>query len=193
MIRCVYTLLASGATEAPQRRLWRRIAQLHTLLRDLPDSPFLPNTTTPGDDAPTSAAPSATPSLSPIFSLPTPHPRALAAHCQARGFTVRAIVPPTVPAGTQRVRVCLHAGDGASDVAALVACVREWVVEREGREQCEGASQRAGERDGAQAEKEMQDPTPPRQQDAAQARGRKLCEAAAGRTGSSAAAQRSKL
>jgi len=40
---------------------------------------------------------------------------------------VRPIVPPTVPDGTQRVRVCLHAGNTFEDVESLVACIRKWL------------------------------------------------------------------
>ncbi len=46
---------------------------------------------------------------------------------------VRAIVPPTVPEGTQRVRVCLHAGNTKEDVEGLVRAIKGWLVER-GRE-----------------------------------------------------------
>ncbi|KKY16381.1 putative 8-amino-7-oxononanoate synthase [Diplodia seriata] len=39
---------------------------------------------------------------SPILPVFTPHPRQLAAHCQAKGYMVRAIVAPTVPRGAER-------------------------------------------------------------------------------------------
>jgi 8-amino-7-oxononanoate synthase len=39
-------------------------------------------------------------------------------------------VPPTVPEGTQRVRLCLHAGNSKQDVNALVARIRRWLIER---------------------------------------------------------------
>lgn len=49
---------------------------------------------------------------------------------------VRPIVPPTVPEGTQRVRVCLHAGNSVRDVERLVERIGEWLegkrVEDEG-------------------------------------------------------------
>lgn len=64
---------------------------------------------------------------SPIFALLTPHPRELAKHCQDAGFVVRAVVPPTVPAGTERVRVCLHTGNTEDEIARLVSRVQEWV------------------------------------------------------------------
>jgi 8-amino-7-oxononanoate synthase len=67
---------------------------------------------------------------SPIFAILTPEPRSLAKHCQASGFMVRPIVPPTVPEGTQRVRVCLHAGNSYQDVERLVASIKDWLEMR---------------------------------------------------------------
>jgi 8-amino-7-oxononanoate synthase len=40
---------------------------------------------------------------------------------------VRPIVPPTVPNGTQRIRVCLHSGNTHEDVDGLVRRIREWL------------------------------------------------------------------
>ena len=66
----------------------------------------------------------------PIFALLTSSPRQLAAHCQSKNFMVRAVVPPTVPVGTDRVRVCLHAGNQIEEVKRLVKVVEEWVNEQ---------------------------------------------------------------
>jgi 8-amino-7-oxononanoate synthase len=46
---------------------------------------------------------------------------------------VRGIVPPTVPEGGERVRICLHAGNTKKQVEGLVDVVEAWVVEQ----QCE--------------------------------------------------------
>lgn len=43
---------------------------------------------------------------------------------------MRPIVPPTVPEGTQRVRVCLHAGNTVEDVKRLGERIRGWLVEK---------------------------------------------------------------
>jgi 8-amino-7-oxononanoate synthase len=43
---------------------------------------------------------------------------------------VRPIVPPTVPAGTQRVRVCLHAGNSYQETERLVASIKDWLEMR---------------------------------------------------------------
>ena len=51
---------------------------------------------------------------------------------------VRPIVPPTVPEGTQRVRVCLHAGNSKQEVEALVASIRAWLIARRRAESAEG-------------------------------------------------------
>lgn len=40
---------------------------------------------------------------------------------------VRPIVAPTVPHGTERVRVCLHAGNTEWEVEKLVISIGEWV------------------------------------------------------------------
>jgi 8-amino-7-oxononanoate synthase len=67
----------------------------------------------------------------PIFSLWTPYPRSLAAFCQEAGLVVRAIVAPTVPLGTERARICLHAGNTKEQVDALASRIREWVASKQ--------------------------------------------------------------
>lgn len=66
---------------------------------------------------------------SPIFSLRTPVPRQLADLCQRKGYVVRKIMPPTVPAGKERVRVCLHAGNTVEEMDGLVNIIRLWISE----------------------------------------------------------------
>ncbi|MDG2535658.1 8-amino-7-oxononanoate synthase [Sphingomonas sp. HITSZ_GF] len=50
---------------------------------------------------------------------------AMAATLQERGFDVRGIRPPTVPAGTARLRISLTLNVGEDDVAALAAALGE--------------------------------------------------------------------
>lgn len=69
--------------------------------------------------------PSACPQ-SPIFAVQLQEPRDLAKFLQKRGMMVRAVVPPTVPLGTERVRVCLHAGNTVDEVELLVGALQDW-------------------------------------------------------------------
>jgi 8-amino-7-oxononanoate synthase len=62
----------------------------------------------------------------PIVGLLTPTPHALSAFLLERGFIVRPVVPPTVPPGGERVRICLRAGVSDARVAELVAAIGEW-------------------------------------------------------------------
>lgn len=65
---------------------------------------------------------------SPIFAILTRKPRTLAAHCQSAGFIARPVVAPTVPKGTERVRVCLHAGNTVDQIDKFVGCLRAWII-----------------------------------------------------------------
>lgn len=50
---------------------------------------------------------------------------------------LRPIVPPTVPEGTQRVRVCLHAGNSFEDVHRLAERIKVWLEKMGGLEDLE--------------------------------------------------------
>jgi 8-amino-7-oxononanoate synthase len=50
---------------------------------------------------------------------------AVATALQEKGFDVRPILPPTVPAGTARLRISLHAEHGEGDIAALADALEE--------------------------------------------------------------------
>lgn len=73
--------------------------------------------------------PSACPK-SPIFAVQLQQPRDLAQYLQKQGMMVRAVVPPTVPRGTERVRICLHAGNTIEEVESLVQALKKWCERR---------------------------------------------------------------
>lgn len=51
--------------------------------------------------------------------------KAVAALVQQQGFDVRPILSPTVPAGAERLRICLHTYNSNSDITALLATLAE--------------------------------------------------------------------
>jgi 8-amino-7-oxononanoate synthase len=69
---------------------------------------------------------------SPIFALFTPFPRDLAQYCHKFGFVVRAVVHPTVPEGTERVRICLHAGNSEEQVDHFLEAIERWIESKKG-------------------------------------------------------------
>lgn len=76
------------------------------------------------------------PPVSPIIPVLTAYPRNLAAYCQTNGYMIRPIVPPTVPPGSERVRICLHAENTVSQVNGLCRTIDRWLRhQRPGLEQ----------------------------------------------------------
>jgi 8-amino-7-oxononanoate synthase len=55
---------------------------------------------------------------------------ALSARLEAAGFLASAIRPPTVPAGTSRLRLALRAGHSEADIDALLAAIEAITGER---------------------------------------------------------------
>ncbi|MFD1143923.1 aminotransferase class I/II-fold pyridoxal phosphate-dependent enzyme [Larkinella insperata] len=65
---------------------------------------------------------------SPILGLVVPGNdacRATATQLQQAGFDIRPILSPTVPAGRERLRICLHAFNSESDIDRLVQTLQE--------------------------------------------------------------------
>jgi 8-amino-7-oxononanoate synthase len=119
-IHTAYQWLSSGKADTLSdnlnsliQHLYQRLQSLTPLTYSLPDQSML-------------ILPRQCPQ-SPIFALLSTKPRELANHCQSSGFVVRAVVPPTVPDGTERVRVCLHAGNTVEQIDRFVECVAKWV------------------------------------------------------------------
>lgn len=121
-IRASYDFMISGRTETLVRHLQHLIRLTHRLLSGI--------VSTLAGDSSAPAILALSPlgdSISPIIPVFTPQPRSLASHCQAQGLMVRPIVAPTVPHGTERVRVCLHAGNTEWEVEKLAISIGEWV------------------------------------------------------------------
>ncbi|KAJ5339991.1 Pyridoxal phosphate-dependent transferase major region subdomain 2, partial [Penicillium brevicompactum] len=113
-IRATYELLQTGETESLQRRLQQLISHLRLQLDALRRYESVMFEV---DHFPTS----------PIISLRTSQPRRLASACQAKGFIVRAIMPPTIPEGKERVRVCLHSGNTEAEIDGLAQTIQLWL------------------------------------------------------------------
>jgi 8-amino-7-oxononanoate synthase len=117
LIRSSYALLQSGRIVPLQAHLHHLTQTLYTNLNHIQRISSAARATL--------KVPSACPE-SPIFSVQLASPRALASFLQSHGMMVRAVVPPTVPIGTARVRICLHAGNTVSEVEKLVTALQEW-------------------------------------------------------------------
>ncbi|KJX95065.1 8-amino-7-oxononanoate synthase like protein [Zymoseptoria brevis] len=123
-VRASYLFLMSGKTVALAHNLQMLIRALHERLLEMQESL---NLTTAVQHL--LQCPQRCPDT-PIFSILSSEPKILAAHCQRNGFVVRGILPPTVPEGTERIRVCLHAGNSVEQIDSLVATIRQWVAKR---------------------------------------------------------------
>ena len=64
----------------------------------------------------------------PIIPLLTPWAWALSAHLLVHGLNARPISWPTVPKGTDRVRVCIHAGNTLAELDMLVSATVTWAA-----------------------------------------------------------------
>lgn len=51
---------------------------------------------------------------------------ALASFLHQQKYFVKPILSPTVPAGTERIRICLHANHTEDEIAALLQSIRQW-------------------------------------------------------------------
>ncbi|KAK2061523.1 aminotransferase class I and II [Colletotrichum caudatum] len=119
-IQTAYDFVRDGHSEELIRHLWSLVNRTDDLLLTLLDrhrpEETLMRLAGPGRPK------------SPIIPLFTSDPRGLARHCQRRGFMVRPIVAPTVPVGSERVRICLHAGNTFDEVEGLVSAIEGWLV-----------------------------------------------------------------
>ncbi|KAL3590858.1 hypothetical protein FPOAC2_13060 [Fusarium poae] len=118
LINYARTLIYTTALPFSLTYLWGLVAHAHGLLLSLARTTTLVRV---DEEA-----------KSPIIPLFTSEPRSLAQFCQEKGFTIRPIVAPTVPRGSERVRICLHAGNTAAEVQGLIGTIREWIKLQEG-------------------------------------------------------------
>lgn len=51
---------------------------------------------------------------------------------------IRPIVPPTVPPGSERVRICLHAGNTTTQVDGLCRVIGQWLQHQQETNSKEG-------------------------------------------------------
>jgi 8-amino-7-oxononanoate synthase len=115
-----------------QRRtdLFSRITQFHDLLdpiiRRIPAHILRYPKTPSAEPFPQSLAHLDAKPPAPIIGLLTSTPHALSTYLLEKGFIVRPVVPPTVPAGEERVRVCLRAGIEQDVIKRLVQAIEEW-------------------------------------------------------------------
>lgn len=120
-IRASYSYLQGGHSRALVQNLQRLIHRLFTGLRQVQAAAAWSQQLAPLLQCPTECP------RTPIVAVLSSEPKSLAAHCQRTGFVVRAIVPPTVPLGGERIRICVHAGNTSSQVDGLVETIRSWL------------------------------------------------------------------
>ncbi|KAG0705835.1 PLP-dependent transferase [Suillus ampliporus] len=131
-VECAFDMLENGSAEVLALHLQDLSRYFLELLRSHlqsapPELLCLPDHLSVDDlrDPPNTSFPPPTP----IIPLLTPHPHSLTAHLASlpRPLFTKAITWPTVPVGTSRVRVCLHAGHTRDDVKELVEGIVDWV------------------------------------------------------------------
>jgi hypothetical protein len=120
-IQTVYDYLESGQADGLLANLMSLMQETHTLLLSVCQKHSPP---------PQLFRINASPPESPIIPLFSAQSRSLARHCQQRGYMVRPIVAPTVPKGTDRVRLCLHAANTVSEVRGLCTAIEEWLEQQ---------------------------------------------------------------
>ncbi|WP_234736484.1 aminotransferase class I/II-fold pyridoxal phosphate-dependent enzyme [Tellurirhabdus bombi] len=107
-IRCAYAYLQTQSTTIEQLHQLRRLFQEQALLHS-PDKEWLLTESAiqglilPGNDA----------------------CRTVALQIQQAGFDVRPILSPTVPAGRERLRICLHSFNTEAQILALLQAVNQ--------------------------------------------------------------------
>jgi 8-amino-7-oxononanoate synthase len=126
-IRAVYTFMAQGRTEDLANDLTAIIGMLYSGLRRLRDKHGACESTQGFLEIPFECP------KSPIIFLLMSDPKGLAQYCQKAGYVVRAILPPTVPEGSERVRICLHSGNTFSQIERFIRILQQWIEQNQKR------------------------------------------------------------
>ncbi|KAJ2927520.1 hypothetical protein H1R20_g9574, partial [Candolleomyces eurysporus] len=66
--------------------------------------------------------------ISPIFAIFSSDVVALQNHLNKKGYAARALAPPAVPRGKERLRVVIHAGNSEEQIKRLVEALRGWAL-----------------------------------------------------------------
>lgn len=66
--------------------------------------------------------------ISPIFAIFSPDVVALQKYLNGKGYAARALAPPAVPRGKERLRVVIHAGNSEEQIKWFVKALREWAL-----------------------------------------------------------------
>ncbi|KAH7068738.1 pyridoxal phosphate-dependent transferase [Paraphoma chrysanthemicola] len=134
LIRTAYGMLKSGSTSAMQKQLKSLVRSFFRNLYKVQGSSkaFQRFLKIPLDCP-----------ESPIFAIRLVEPKSLALFLQNQGYMVRAVVPPTVPPGTQRIRVCIHAGNTMAELDGLINALITWCEAQEGAHEEQKRASRA--------------------------------------------------
>ena len=125
LLRCYYELIPRGTPQLAARVLEHSIYFHERLRASLGASSIPPRILSLPAYL---QQPSRSQLPTPIIPLLTPRARALSAHLLAHGINARPISWPTVPKGTDRVRVCLHAGNTRTELDTLIDTAITWAA-----------------------------------------------------------------
>ncbi|KAK8051876.1 hypothetical protein PG993_003261 [Apiospora rasikravindrae] len=138
-IDTAYDYLAGGGADGAHRHLRQLAYFAYRLLRDICNHYTASSSSSSSDLVRVSNEDSSSStSGSPIIPIFTTKPRSLASFCQRRGYMVRPIVAPTVPVGTERVRLCLHAKNTFEQVRGLGDVIQHWIRDQQSAVATEG-------------------------------------------------------
>lgn len=136
-IRASYTYLMAGQTEPRAQHVRYLSKVLHRRLLALQDALSLPAETRHLLSVPQDCP------GTPILAVFCSEAKALGAHCRARDVIVRGVGSPTVAAGTERLRICVHAGNTEAQFDTLIRILFDWAKGRSAALGAEGHELRA--------------------------------------------------